>query len=150
MYMSLTYRFLDTYVCTGMDVDPSISHFETDRADGISDVSSESEKEEKEVPEHVNSQTSFYGYFTTIMQDRIQHQAGVIARAPNRDHYMTSLKYLEHLMDQGDELLALRDETSDSVKSQGQYKNGVVPRGDGSSKRNRYRRNLNRYGRAHV
>ena len=91
-----------------------------------------------EIPSYVKTSKQFYGYYVATMQDHVRHQASIISRAPNRAHFMESLRLMEDLMQQGSDVLAKRD----SVKPKqvgGTVLDGPIPRPGGSSKRERSR-----------
>ena len=82
--------------------------------------------------------SSFTDITWPTMQDHVRHQASIISRAPNRAHFMESLRLMEDLMQQGSDLLAKRD----SVKPKqvgGTVLDGPIPRPGGSGKRERSR-----------
>jgi hypothetical protein len=58
-------------------------------------------------------------------QERLSHQANLIARAPDRKHYVESFRLMHELMDQGDELLEMRD-----VKKRGGAQKRIASRGE--------------------
>ena len=58
-----------------------------------------------EIPSYVKTSKQFYGYYVATMQDHVCHQASIISRAPNRTHFMESLRLMEDLMQQGSDVL---------------------------------------------
>ena len=86
------------------------------------------------IPLRVKNRTSYYGFFTSVMQDRLKAQAEMIGRAPSREEFIKSFRMIQDLMDEGDAILATRH-ARQSLKGSGSIVDGLVPVGGGSKKR---------------
>ena len=86
------------------------------------------------IPLRVKNRKSYYGFFTSVMQDRLKAQAEMIGRAPSREEFMKSFRMIQDLMDVGDAILATRH-ARQSLNDGGSIVDGLVRVGGGSKKR---------------
>ena len=69
----------------------------------------------KLIPSRVNDKRTYYAYFLAVMRERMQTQADLCSRAPTREHFITSLRLITELMDQGKNILEARNATPESA-----------------------------------